>query len=368
MELGIDRFLFVGANSPSGIDVNPVPDLLEEIELADTKGIHAFAIGEHHTGEFGDSSPAVLLSAAAARTRRIRLSSGITILSVADPVRVMEDFSTLDLVSNGRAEIIAGRGAYAEAFALFGSDTAHYDALYAEKLDLLLQLRSGKPVHWQGRFRPPLNGQTSYPRPVQSELPVWVGATGSPGSFARAGQLGLPLALGAVGGSIARLRPLVDLYREEGLRAGHDAARLKVAFHAIGFVGETSSKAREAFYPAYHAVFDNLARRAGRPSLTRGQFDAMTGPGESILVGDEQEVMSKIREINQLLGGISRVSLQMTVGPLARAHRLGAIERLAEIGIQLEQQPAAARSDGEAPDFPRHGKMTSDAPGRRIGV
>lgn len=207
MEIGIDRFLFYGQNSPSGPGTNPVPDLLEEAETADKAGVHVFALGEHHTAEFADASPAVILAAAAARTTRIRLSSGITILSIADPVRVMEDFASLDLVSGGRAEIIAGRGAYAEAFSLFGADMSQYDTLAAEKLDLLLQLRSGEPVYWKGRFRPALNGQITYPRPIQPTLPVWVGATGSQETFVRAGTLGLPLALAILGGPSSSTDP-----------------------------------------------------------------------------------------------------------------------------------------------------------------
>lgn len=335
IEIGIDRFLFMGANAPSGPGTNPVPDLLEEIEQAERRGLAAFGIGEHHTGEFADSSPAVLLAAAASRTRRIRLSSAITILSIADPVRIMEDFATLDLVSDGRAEIIAGRGAYAEAFALFGHDLARYDDLYAEKLELLLHLRTGKPVVWSGRFRAPLRGQSVYPRPVQPELPVWAGATGSPESFVRAGRLGLPLALGVVGGTFARLRPLVDLYREAGRQAGHPRHKLKVAVHAIGFVGEDGQQARDAFFPSYHAIFDPLGRKMGRPPLDRRQFDAMTASGQALIVGDEDEVAEKMRGIDRELGGVERICLQMTVGPMPREHRLGTIERLGKVHERL---------------------------------
>jgi alkanesulfonate monooxygenase SsuD/methylene tetrahydromethanopterin reductase-like flavin-dependent oxidoreductase (luciferase family) len=326
MELGITRFLFAGVNSPSGEGSNPFPDLLEEIEVADKAGIYSFGIGEHHTSEFADSSPAVLLSAAATRTSKIRLSSAISILSVADPVRLMEDFSSLDMVSNGRAEIIAGRGAYAEAFALFGGKLAEYDELYAEKLDLLLRLRSGEPVHWRGKYRPPLSGQITYPRPVQRTLPIWVGATGSPESFARAGMLGLPLALGVIGGTYSRLRPLVDLYRRAGQEAGHTRDTLKVAVHTIGYVGETSERARSEFFPGYSAVFGELGRKAGWPELTRARYEAMTEPEQALIVGDVAEVARKLGHIDSELGGVSRVSLQMTVGALPRGHRLRTIE------------------------------------------
>jgi alkanesulfonate monooxygenase SsuD/methylene tetrahydromethanopterin reductase-like flavin-dependent oxidoreductase (luciferase family) len=334
MELGINRFLFSGPNSPSGAGTNPVPDLMEEIEFADRAAVDVFQIGEHHTDEFADSSPAVLLAAAAARTSRIRLSSGITILGVADPVRVMEDFATLDLVSEGRAEMVVGRGAYAEAFSLFGCDLVHYDELFAEKLDLLLRLRSGAPVHWRGRYRPALDAAVTYPRPVQPLLPIWLGATQSPESFIRAGQLGLPLALGVIGGSYARLRPLTDLYRQAGRNAGHAEEQLKISVHAIGYIGETSAQARTDFFPSYNVVFGELGRKASWPELTRGRFDAMTAPGEALIIGDAAEVTAKIRHINAVLGGVSRICLQMTVGPLSRRRRLDTIGRLGAISAR----------------------------------
>lgn len=327
VEFGIDRFVFNGEQSPS--PGNPVPDLIEEIVLADRLGIDAFGIGEHHTGEFADASPAILLAAAAARTTRIRLSSAITILSAADPVRVFEDFATLDLVSGGRAEIVAGRGAYAEAFGLFGLDMADYADLYAEKLDLLLKLRTGEPVHWRGRHRAALDGQIVYPRPVQTPLPVWAGATGSPESFARAGALGLPLALATVGGDIARLPPLVEVYREAGRRAGHPDAALKVAFHAIGYVADESDQARDEFFKPYAGVFGPLWRRVGRPEIRREQFEEITGPDAAIIVGSPAEVSDKILAINDALGGIARLCLQMTIGRLPRERRLRTIELLA---------------------------------------
>lgn len=327
MELGIDRFVFHGEQSPSV--GNPVPDLIEEIELADRLGIDVFGIGEHHTGEFADSSPPVLLAAAAARTTRIRLSSAITILSAADPVRVFEEFATLDLVSNGRAEIIAGRGAYAEAFSLFGLSLAEYDTLYAEKLDLLLKLRTGEPVFWKGRHRAPLNGQIVYPRPIQPELPVWVGVTGTPQSFARAGALGLPLALGTIGGDFTHLRPLLDIYRQAGRKAGHPEGTLRVAIHAIGYVAEGEGQARDEFFPSYVKIFGPFAANGGWPALSRARFDGMTGPTATLVVGSIDEVVHKLKHIDELLGGIDRICLQMTVGPMPRELRLRTIELLA---------------------------------------
>lgn len=331
MKIGIDRFLFVGRNSPSGEHSNPVPDFLEEVEAADKAGVDVFALGEHHTAEFADSSPAVMLSAAAARTSRIRVSSGISILSVADPVRVMEDFASLDLASNGRAEIIVGRGAYAEAFSLFGADMNQYEALAAEKLELLLQLRSGVPVHWKGRFRPALRGQITYPRPVQESLPIWVGATGSPETFVHAGTLGLPLALAILGGPIRHFRPFVDLYREAGERAGHAKEQLQVAVHTLGFLADTVEQARAAFYPGYKAIFGGMAAKMGRPPISRQQFDAMTGDGQAILVGTPEQVSAKFAEVDYELGGISRICLQMSVGPIGRSDRLRSIDLLGSV-------------------------------------
>ncbi len=264
MELGIGRFAFA-ANATSGAAVeggNPIPALLEEVELADRNGLDVFGIGEHHSAEFADAAPAVLLAAAAARTHRIRLTSSITVLSAADPVRVFEDFATLDLVSAGRAEIIAGRGAYAEAFSLFGLDLRHYDEIYAEKLDLLLRIRDNEVITWKGRYRPSINGQGVYPRPLQPKLPIWVGATGSPASFVRAGMLGLPLALGVIGGDFGGYRPLIDLYRETGRRAGHPAERLRVALYAIGYVAQTADRS-----PGPRGILPTLSRclRRARP-------------------------------------------------------------------------------------------------------
>ena len=329
MELGIDRFLFCGVNAPSGPGSNPVPDLLEEVVLADRLGIDVFGIGEHHGADFADSSPPVLLAAAAALTTRIRLTSAITILGIADPVRLFEEFATLDLVSNGRAEIVAGRGAYAEAFKLFGHDLNQYDELFAEKLDLLLKLGTGEPVRWRGRHRPSLNGEIVYPRPIQQHLPIWVGATGTPTSFARAGALGLPLALGVIGGDFARLRPLVELYRSAGREAGHAPHRLRVAVHAIGYVSKNDDLARREFFPSYRAVFGELARKGGWPEMTFDRFRDMTRPEAALVVGGPEEVATKLSHIDEVLGGISRVCLQMTVGPMTRQHRLGTIELLA---------------------------------------
>lgn len=249
MEIGIDSFAAILPDPATGKPPSPtvrMAELIEEVEVADRVGLDVFGIGEHHRGEFLDSAPAVILAAAAARTSRIRLTSAVTFLSAADPVRVFQEFATLDLISKGRAEVVVGRGSFVEAYPLFGLDTRDYDDLFAEKLDLLLRLGETTNVTWEGRFRPPLHGQGVFPRPHQPQLPIWIGVGGTPQSFARAGTLGLPLMVAIIGGSFERFRPLVDLYREAGKRAGHSAETLKVGVHAMGFVGETEAAARDA--------------------------------------------------------------------------------------------------------------------------
>src|SRR5438874_13514745 len=241
MEIGIDSFIAATVDPVADRAVDPAKhlgELLEAIILADEVGLDVFGIGEHHRREFLDSAPTVILAAAAARTRRIRLTSAVTVLSAADPVRVFQEFATLDLLSNGRAEIVAGRGSFIEAFPLFGLELDDYDSLFAEKLDLLLKIRQNTHVHWSGKHRASLDGEGVYPRPVQNPLPVWLGVGGTPASFARAGALGLPLMVAIIGGEHRRFRPLIDLYREAGLRAGHSLEQLKVGVHSLGYIAE----------------------------------------------------------------------------------------------------------------------------------
>lgn len=248
MQIGIDSFGAVISDPASGITLSPshrMQNLLEEIVLADNVGLDVFGVGEHHRREFVDSAPVVILGAAATRTKNIRLSSAVTVLSVADPVRVFQEFATLDLISDGRAEIVAGRGSSIEAFPLFGLDLNDYDSLFSEKLGLLLKIRENTHVHWTGKHRATLTGQAVYPRPLQKPLPVWVGVGGTPESFVRAGTLGLPLMVAIIGGEPGRFRPLIDLYREAGRRAGHSAEKLIVGLHAIGFLGNTTEQAAE---------------------------------------------------------------------------------------------------------------------------
>src|SRR6201988_3244190 len=252
MQIGIDSFAAAYDEGSRAVPPSErLRNLVEQIEHADQAGLDVFGIGEHHRQEYLDAAPAVILGAAAARTRRIRLTSAVTVLSAADPVRVFQSFATVDLLSRGRAEMVVGRGSSIEAFPLFGFDLADYDALFEEKLDLLLAIRDNEHVHWSGKFRPALTGQGVYPRPLQDPLPIWIGVGGSPASFARAGALGLPLMVAIIGGGPRRFRPLVDLYRETGLRFGHPPDRLKVGMHAQGYVAATTQDAVADFFPGY---------------------------------------------------------------------------------------------------------------------
>src|SRR6201982_1634559 len=254
MQIGIDSFAAAISDPASDLRLRPVErmhNLLEEIELADKVGLDVFGIGEHHRAEFLDSAPAVILAAAARRTENIRLTSAVTVLSAADPVRVFQEFATLDLISQGRAEIVAGRGSFVESYPLFGLRLEDYDSLFAEKLDLLLKIRDDIQVHWSGTHRAALTGQAIYPRPVQDPLPIWLGVGGTPTSFVRAGMLGLPLMVAIIGGEPRRFRPLIDLYREAGRRAGHSAEQLTVGLHSVGFLADTTDEAREIFFPGY---------------------------------------------------------------------------------------------------------------------
>jgi len=331
MQIGVDSFGAVISDPTTEITLRPVQrmqNLLEEIVLADQAGLDVFGIGEHHRSEFVDSAPVVILGAAATRTKNIRLSSAVTVLSAADPVRVFQEFATLDLISHGRAEIVAGRGSSVEAFPLFGFDLNDYDSLYAEKLDLLLKIRGNTRVHWTGKHRPALTGQAVYPRPLQDPLPIWVGVGGTPASFDRAGMLGLPLMVAIIGGEPKRFRPLIDLYREAGRRAGHSAEKLIVGLHAIGFVGDTTQEAADDFYPGYAHTFTEIGKERGWPPATRTQFDALRGPTGALLIGDAETVAQKVLYVNEVLGGLSRITFQMGVSALPHDKMLRSIELL----------------------------------------
>ena len=331
MQIGVDSFGAVISDPTTEITLRPVKrmqNLLEEIVLADQVGLDVFGIGEHHRSEFVDSAPVVILGAGATRTKNIRLSSAVIVLSAADPVRVFQEFATLELISHGRAEIVAGRGSSVEAFPLFGFDLDDYDSLYAEKLDLLLKIRGNTHVHWTGKHRPALTGQAVYPRPLQDALPIWVGVGGTPASFVRAGTLGLPLMVAIIGGEPKRFRPLIDLYREAGRRAGHSAEKLIVGLHAIGFLGNTTEEAADDFYPGYAHTFTEIGKERGWPPATRTQFDALRGPTGALLIGDAETVAQKILYVNEVLGGLSRITFQMGVSALPHEKMLRSIELL----------------------------------------
>ena len=331
MLIGIDSFAASIADPVTGIKLKPekrMENLIEEIELADQVGLDVFGIGEHHREEFLDSAPVVILAAAAARTKNIRLSSAVTVLSAADPVRVFQEFATLDLISNGRAEIIAGRGSFIESYPLFGLRLEDYDSLFAEKLDLLLKIRDNVKVHWSGKHRAQLTGQAIYPRPLQNPLPIFVGVGGTPASFARAGALGLPLMVAIIGGRPEDFRPLIDLYREAGRLAGHAAEKLQVGLHMIGFPGETNEQAADDFFPGYAHTFTEIGKERGWSPTTRAKFDALRGPRGALLVGDADSIVKKILFFNQALGGVSRITFQMGVSTLAQEKMKRAIEIL----------------------------------------
>jgi len=254
MELGIDSFARISYSDDKRTHDDPVDvmdRLLQRIDLADQAGLDVFGIGEHHRKEFLDSAPSVILAAAAARTRRIRLTSAVTVLSAADPVRVFQNFATLDLVSKGRAEMVVGRGSFIESFPLFGQKLEDYDALFAEKLELLLKIRANEKITWSGKFRPALEDQSIYPRPLQKNIPIWVGVGGTPQSFVRAGMLGLPLMVAIIGGETHRFKPLIDLYKAAGVKAGHPEESLQVGLHSLGYVAATSRQAADEFFPGY---------------------------------------------------------------------------------------------------------------------
>jgi probable LLM family oxidoreductase len=344
MEIGVDSFAAALTDTSIAVSqADRMRDLLEEIEHADQVGLDVFGVGEHHRKEFLDSAPAVILAAAAARTKRIRLTSAVTVLSAADPVRVFQQFATLDLISNGRAEMVVGRGSFIEAFPLFGLDLDDYDSLFAEKLDLLLKIRENEHVHWSGRHRPALTGQGVYPRPLQDPLPIWLGVGGTPESFVRAGALGLPLMVAIIGGETRRFRPLVDLYREAGRRAGFSPDRLKVGVHSLGYVAETAKQAADDFFPGYARAFTTIGKERGWGPITRAQFDAQITPNGALLVGTPDEVAAKILRHSEALGGISRITFMMNGASLPHLKLVSAIDLIASgVAPVIREEVASA--------------------------
>lgn len=346
MQIGIDSFAAAYDDASLAVSASDrLRNLVEQIEHADQVGLDVFGIGEHHRREYLDSAPAVILGAAAARTQRIRLTSAVTVLSSADPVRVFQNFATLDLLSQGRAEMVVGRGSFIESFPLFGLQLKDYDSLFAEKLDLLLKIRENEHVHWSGKYRAALTGQGVYPRPMQNPLPIWLGVGGTPQSFARAGALGLPLMVAIIGGEPRRFRPLVDLYRETGKRFGYSPDRLRVGVHALGYVAPTTQQAIDDFFPGYVRAFASVAKERGWPAVTRADFDAQRTPEGALLVGNAEEVVEKVVMYDEALGGISRLSFQMNVASLPHAKLMQAIEAIGTRVAPAVRERLAAESN-----------------------
>ncbi|MEQ1797503.1 MAG: LLM class flavin-dependent oxidoreductase [Lacibacter sp.] len=328
MEIGIDSFAAMMSGNSSKLinDADALAQLLERIEHADRSGLDIFGIGEHHRKGFLDSAPTLILAAAAARTKRIRLTSAVTVLSAADPVRIFQNFATLDLISGGRAEMVVGRGSFIEAFPLFGYKLEDYDELFAEKLELLLQIRNNESVTWSGKFRPALKNQSVYPRPLQDPFPVWIGVGGTPESFVRAGTLGLPLMVAIIGGETHHFAPLVNLYREAGKKAGFKPEQLKVGIHSLAYVGNTTQEAIDDFYPGYAESMTRIGRERGWPPMTKGRFESQAGPTGALLVGGPEDVAEKILRHSKALGGISRLTFQMDTAEVPHEKLMQAIE------------------------------------------
>ena len=335
MEIGVDSFAAMFSTNSSKIinDADALDQLLDRIEYADRVGLDVFGIGEHHREGFLDSAPTLILAAAAARTKRIRLTSAVTVLSAADPVRVFQNFATLDLISRGRTEMVVGRGSSIEAFPLFGYNLQDYDELFAEKLELLLKIRENEFITWSGKFRPALKNLPVYPRPLQDPLPIWIGVGGTPESFIRAGTLGLPLMVAIIGGETHQFRPLVDLYRKAGKKAGYLPEQLKVGMHSLGYVASNTQQALDEFYPGYAEAMTKVGKERGWPPMTRSRFEAQVGPEGALLVGSPEEIAEKILRHSYALGGISRLTFQMDAAELPHEKLMQSIEL---IGTRLK--------------------------------
>jgi probable LLM family oxidoreductase len=328
MELGISTFVELTADPATGKKISAherLRNVMEEVELADQVGLDVYAVGEHHRSDFVVSSPAVVLAAAAERTKRIKLSSAVTVLSSDDPVRVFQDFATIDLLSGGRAEIMAGRGSFIESFPLFGYDLKLYDELFSEKLDLLIKLNESEKVTWNGKHRPSINNLGVYPRPFQKKLPIWVAVGGTPESVARAATLGLPMALAIIGGSPDRFVPYVNYYRETAKAAGHDISKLPISVHSHTYIADTSKQAADEFYPSYALVMTQIGRERGWPPMNREHYDMMREPIGSLAVGSPQEVIDKILYEHELFK-LDRYLAHMPVGSMPHKQTMRAIE------------------------------------------
>ena len=346
MEIGIDSFAAVDVRQgkPTAQDrVLAVEELLERIVYADQVGLDVFGIGEHHREEFLDAAPHVLLAAAAAQTKSIKLTSAVTVLSAADPVRVFQNYATVDLVSAGRAEMVVGRGSFSESFPLFGYQFQDYDALFEEKLALLLAIRQNEILSWEGQFRPALQAQKITPRPFQEKIPIWVGVGGTAASFVRAGQLGLPLMIAIIGGETHRFAPLVELYRKAGEEAGFNGNQLKVGIHSLGYVANTKEIAVNDYFPGYAETFTRIGKERGWPPVTRSRFDLQNNRLGALLVADPEEVADKIVQHSQALGGLSRFTFQMDNAGLTHDQLMRSFELIAQKVKPLVEEKQAAK-------------------------
>jgi probable LLM family oxidoreductase len=345
MEIGIYTFAETALDPATGGQRGAqqrLTDLLEEIELADQVGLDVFGVGEHHRPDYAVSAPAVVLAAAASRTKNIRLSSAVSVLSSDDPVRVFQDFATLDLISGGRAEIMAGRGSFTESFPLFGQNLQDYEELFAEKLELLLKLRAEERITWSGQHRASIDDRAVYPRPVQDPLPVWIAVGGTPRSVARAATLGLPMALAIIGGVPARFQAMVDLYRDRAARAGHDPAALPLSVNSHGFIADDSQDAADTAYPPFSQAMNRIGRERGWPPTSRAHFDADLAPHGAAFVGSPQQVVDKILYQHELFRH-DRFLMQLTVGPMPHDKVMRAIELLG-----TEVAPAVRKATAES--------------------
>ncbi|MBB6178389.1 LLM class flavin-dependent oxidoreductase [Pseudorhizobium flavum] len=351
MELGLYTFADVDPNAADkgAAGAQRLKNLLEEIELADQVGLDVFGLGEHHRPDYVVSSPATVLAAAAAKTKNIRLTSAVSVLSSDEPVRVFQQFSTLDLLSNGRAEIMAGRGSFIESFPLFGYDLGDYDQLFAEKLDLLMAIRDQEVVTWtEGQLRPPINGRGVYPRPLQEKLPLWIAVGGTPQSVARAGALGLPVALAIIGGEYPRFAPLFHLYREAARRAGNDPATLKTSINVHGFIADTTELAADQFYGPQASVMDRIGRERGWGPTNRAHYDAARGPIGNLFVGDPELVAEKIVAAHKVFGN-DRFLIQMAIGLMPHDQIMRGIELYGTKVAPLVRKALTGSADGGKP-------------------
>lgn len=349
MEIGICTFADVGTHPVSGETVGPyqrLQNLMEEISLADALGLDVFAVGEHHRPDYAVSAPAVVLAAAAMRTKKIKLSSGVTVLSSDDPVRVYQQFATVDLLSGGRAEIMAGRGSFIESFPLFGYDLEDYDALFAEKLHMLVQLNEQERIHWEGKHTQTIKGRGVYPRAFSQKLPIWVAIGGTPESVIRAAEYGLPMTLAIIGGMPSRFVPFTQLYRKVYKEAGHDPAGLQLCINSHTYIADDSQRALDEFYPPYAEVMTRIGRERGWPGLSRPQFDASTGRDGALLVGSPQQVIDKILYEYELFGH-TRFLAQMSIGALPHQQALRSIELLGDVVAPAVRKYTEKQERGE---------------------